>query len=57
MRTLAACMAAILIAGCATSDGGIGGTGHRIDCEEQVRKDGTRIPAPADCKPERAAPR
>lgn len=59
MRTLLLCMAISLVAGCATeprSDGGIVGTGNRPDCEE-VRKDGTRIPAPPECKPERAAPR
>ena len=57
---LAACIAALSMAGCAvapSSDGGIVGTGNRIDCEEQVRKDGSRVPPPGDCKPERAAPR
>jgi hypothetical protein len=52
MRTFAACIAAILIAGCAAtprSDGGIVGTGNRIDCEEHIRKDGTGKPPP-DCK-------
>jgi hypothetical protein len=53
MRTFAACVAAILIGGCAAaprSDGGIVGSGNRIDCEEQVRKDGARTSTPADCK-------
>ena len=39
MRTLAACIAAILVAGCAAaprSDGGIIGSGNRIDCEDQA---------------------
>jgi hypothetical protein len=56
MRTLAAWIGAVLIGGCApapSSDGGIVGTGNRIDCQEQVRKDGTKIPPPAECKAER----
>ena len=49
-----------LLAGCAAApreDGGIVGTGNRIDCEEQVRKGGPRAPAPQDCKREAATPR
>jgi hypothetical protein len=53
MRSMvAACIAAFSIAGCAvapSSDGGIVGTGNRIDCEEQVKKDGTRVPPPPEC--------
>ena len=48
-----ACAAAALIAGCAAApreDGGIVGTGNRPECEEQVRKDGSRAPVAEDCK-------
>ena len=50
----AACAAAALIAGCAMEprqDGGIVGTGNRIECDEQVAKDATR-PAAEHCKRE-----
>jgi hypothetical protein len=49
-----------LLAGCAAApreDGGIVGTGNRIDCEEQVRKDRGRAPVPQECNREGAAPR
>jgi hypothetical protein len=57
MRTLAAFVATMLIAGCAvapSSDGGIVGTGNRIDCEDLLKK-GRSLPD--DCKEQRAAPR
>jgi hypothetical protein len=50
MKTLTAWVAAILLGGCAAApkeDGGIVGTGNRIDCE-QARKD--RVPAPRECE-------
>lgn len=38
MKILVACMAVILLAGCA-SDGGIIGSGNRIDCEDRANVD------------------
>jgi hypothetical protein len=54
--TVAICIAAILITGCATGtgiDGGIVGTGNRPNCEPNVAKDGTRIPLPEECARQR----
>jgi hypothetical protein len=55
-RALAAvtlCIAAGAIAGCAAApgiDGGIVGTGNRIECESQTKTDGTQAPLPEECK-------
>jgi len=58
---LAITMCAVgLIAGCAPGpsiDGGIVGTGNRMDCEPQTRKDGAQVPLPEECKRQNAAPR
>ncbi len=54
------CIAVVSIAGCAVGpniDGGIVGTGNRMDCEPQTKKDGTQIPLPEECKQQSAAPR
>jgi hypothetical protein len=55
------------LAGCATSpdqapaaipspaptmDGGIVGTGYRLDCEPRTAKDGSEVPLPSACKRE-----
>lgn len=57
-RRIAAVLAfTAFLAGCATApreDGGIVGTGSRIDCEDLVKKGRT---LPEECKGERAAPR
>ena len=48
----AAAVVALLITGCAAApreDGGIVGTGNRSDCEEPVRKDGSRVPPAEGC--------
>ena len=42
--SLMAMVAAITIAACATTDGGIDGTGNRVDCEK------VRDPIPQECK-------
>ena len=58
MRRIAAVLAfTVFIAGCATApreDGGIVGTGNRIDCEELLKK-GRSVPE--ECKGERTPPR
>ena len=41
-KLIAAMLAALCLAACATSDGGIVGSGYGIDC--------TRTPEHADCK-------
>lgn len=54
MKTVIAFVAAVFIAGCASSpgiDGGIVGTGNRVDCEPQAGKDGKPVPLPEHCKP------
>jgi hypothetical protein len=46
-------MAAASIGACATTpemDGGIVGTGNRMDCERQTKSDGTRTSAPQECE-------
>ena len=53
MKTLLACIA-IMIAGCAAQprmDGGIVGSGNRIDCEEQANRNKD------ECKAERGRTR
>ena len=50
---VAACIAAMSITACSVApgiDGGIVGTGNRVDCEAQVKKDGTSGSIPEDCK-------
>jgi hypothetical protein len=54
------CIAVAAVAACSSApgiDGGIVGTGNRIDCENQTRKDGAQAPVPEDCKRESAARR
>jgi hypothetical protein len=49
----AASVAVLSLASCATSrmeDGGIVGTGNRIDCEAYARKGGTPDSVPEECK-------
>jgi len=49
------CIAVISIGGCAVGpsiDGGIVGTGNRMDCEPQTTKEGTQVPLPEECKPQ-----
>lgn len=53
MKTLIALVAATVIAGCASApdmDGGIVGTGNRLDCEPRTGKDGKPVPLPEQCK-------
>jgi hypothetical protein len=55
LRAAAAGVAAMSIVSCATirmEDGGIVGTGNRIDCEAYAGKGGTRDPVPEECKRE-----
>ena len=50
---VAMCLAAISVTACSVApgiDGGIVGTGNRVDCEAQVKKDGTPGSVPEDCK-------
>jgi hypothetical protein len=55
-RGLCAAMACIaFVSGCAVSpqsDGGIVGTGNRIDCEA-LRGEASRTPLPDECKPQK----
>jgi len=56
----ALCCLALTLAACATNarmDGGISGTGTRIDCEPKTRPDGTAVPLPEECKQQSTAPR
>jgi hypothetical protein len=51
---LVACSAVLSLAGCAatsSSDGGIVGTGDRIDCEA-LRKERAQAPLPEECRRE-----
>lgn len=54
--TVAGCVAVVSMAGCAVSpavegiDGGIVGTGNRIDCEAPARKERTAAAAPEECR-------
>lgn len=51
---LALCIAALSIAGCSSSprmDGGIVGSGNRVDCVALAKKDGADAPTPEQCKP------
>jgi hypothetical protein len=55
---IAACIVLATLAGCASSpesDGGIVGTGNRIDCEALAKKQRTQAPLPEDCKRDSAA--
>jgi hypothetical protein len=48
-------VAAISITACSVSpgiDGGIVGTGNRVDCEAQAKKNGTPGSIPEDCRRE-----
>jgi hypothetical protein len=40
-----------------TMDGGIVGTGYRVDCEPRTAKDGSEVPLPSACKREGGATR
>jgi hypothetical protein len=49
----AMCIAAIVLTACSAApriDGGIVGTGNRVDCEAQTKKDGTPGSSPEQCK-------
>jgi hypothetical protein len=51
---LALSIAAVSIAGCASApvmDGGIVGTGNRIECAAVAKKERTDAPVPEECKP------
>jgi hypothetical protein len=51
---LALSIAALSIAGCTSApvmDGGIVGTGTRIDCAAVAKKERTDAPVPEECKP------
>jgi len=53
-------IAAVSIAGCAAApnmDGGIVGTGNRMNCEPQTNQDGTPVPLPEECKRQSGATR
>lgn len=53
LAAISACIALATIAGCAATrdiDGGIVGTGNRIDCEATPNKEGRHVPAPEDCR-------
>jgi hypothetical protein len=57
---VAACIVLATVAGCAASpesDGGIVGTGNRIDCEALAKRERTQAPLPEDCKRDGAASR
>lgn len=50
---LVMCVAAIWMTACSVSpgiDGGIVGTGNRVDCDTQAKKDGTPGSVPEDCR-------
>jgi len=51
---LGLCIVALAIAGCASRpniDGGIVGSGNRVDCAALAKKDGADAPTPEECKP------
>jgi hypothetical protein len=51
---VALCIAALSIAGCSSSpgiDGGIVGSGNRIDCAALGKKERPDATSPEDCKP------
>jgi hypothetical protein len=51
---LALCIAALSIAGCSSSpgiDGGIVGSGNRIDCAALAKKERPDATIPEDCRP------
>jgi len=53
MKSLIALVAAAVIAGCASApgmDGGIVGTGNRVDCEPRTGTDGKPVPLPEECR-------
>jgi hypothetical protein len=54
-KWMAAGLAVLSMAACSTArmeDGGIVGTGNRIDCEAYARKGGTPDSVPEECKRE-----
>jgi hypothetical protein len=55
LRTvLALCIALVSMAGCANApvmDGGIVGSGNRIDCAAAAQKERTDAPVSEECKP------
>lgn len=58
LPAVAACIALVTVAGCASApgiDGGIVGTGTRIDCEALAKKGRTEAPLPEECKRESGA--
>jgi hypothetical protein len=60
LSALTMCIAVGSLAACATApdiDGGIVGTGNRMDCEPRTKTDGTPVPVPQECKRESTAPR
>jgi hypothetical protein len=51
---VALCVALVWMAGCATApvmDGGIVGSGNRIDCTAAAQNERTDTPVPEECKP------
>jgi hypothetical protein len=46
-------IAAVLLAGCAATDGGIVGTGNRVDCETAAKKGADRESLPPECREQR----
>jgi hypothetical protein len=55
-----ACIVLATVAGCASSpesDGGIVGTGNRVDCEALAKKERSQAPPPEECKRESGATR
>jgi hypothetical protein len=60
VSVIAVCIAVASIGACATApdiDGGIVGTGNRIDCEALAKKTGTQAPVPEQCSRESAGTR
>jgi hypothetical protein len=60
LRSVTACIVLATVAGCASSpesDGGIVGTGNRIDCEALAKKARGQTPLPEECKRESGATR
>lgn len=52
---IALCIVAASISSCAVGpgmDGGIVGTGNRVDCDAKMKKDGTPAPLPEVCQRE-----
>jgi hypothetical protein len=58
LSPIAICLAALCIAGCAVSpdsDGGIVGSGNRIDCDALPKRGGSQNSG--ECQPQSATPR